>query len=266
MDSRTGMATIALAALLVLAGCSTAIGATAEPQENGTEPDGMTEPDGTTLAAATGTTISVSATGRVTAEPDEARISLAVTADGDTAEAVREQLASDGKALRQALADAGVSDDEIETTSFAVRERSPSDDRSERTDYYGRHTFLVTLSDLDLVGTVIGAATEHADSSVDGVWFTLSEARQAELRADALAKAVESARSDADALAAAADLDVTGVASISTSNGPVYPVMFDGRAVAEGGADGTPTKIDSGPVTVSASVSIVYDADASSDG
>jgi len=62
---------------------------------------------------------------------------------------------------------------------------------------------------------------------------------------------------DADAIAAAADLSVTGVQSASTGGGysPVYEMR---ETAADSG--GVPTEFNAGSVTVSATVDVTYRA------
>ena len=67
------------------------------------------------------------------------------------------------------------------------------------------------------------------------------------------------ARSQADTLASNGDLTITGVQSVSTGHVNVRPYRAELTADAAGGAG---TDIDSGPVTVTASVSVSYNATA----
>jgi uncharacterized protein YggE len=91
-------------------------------------------------------------------------------------------------------------------------------------------------------------------TSVDDVHFTLSDDRRAELRATALDRATTTARTDADDLAAAADLSVTGVERVTTgadfAPGPI--------ARFEDAADGTVLR--PAPVSVTVTVDVTYSA------
>lgn len=68
------------------------------------------------------------------------------------------------------------------------------------------------------------------------------------------------ARDDADLLATAGDVTVTGVRSVSTADVGVQPVDAGLRETADGGG-GAATRIEPGPVTVSATVSVTYRAE-----
>jgi uncharacterized protein YggE len=92
---------------------------------------------------------------------------------------------------------------------------------------------------------------------VEGVTFTLSEERRDELRATALHEAMTNARADADAIAASAELAVTGVRTGSTTESGVEPVRTEAGGPAESAAK---TDVAVGPVTVSVQVVVTYEA------
>lgn len=227
--------TLLVALAVVLAGCSA-------PLQTGT---GM-ETDATT--------ISVSATGTANAEADLAVVSLTVEATADTADDARAQVATGVADVRSALADAGVSAENVTTTGYGI---SPVYDFSNgnRTlrGYQAAHSLAVEVAP-DRAGEAIDVAVGAGATRVDGVAFTLTDERRAELRATALDRAMAAARTDADGIADATDLSVTGVESASTSAdyGP-YPLT---RVADESGG----TVLTPAPVSVSVSVSVTYRA------
>jgi hypothetical protein len=231
---RRSLLAVALAGLLLLAGCTAPL------------------QTGASSADDTGPTISTAGTGQVSAEADLAVVSVAVTARADSADDARGQVADGVASVREALADAGLPEDAVTTAFFSVR---PSDDDEDRVPDSYRATHALRIeTDPARAGEVVDLAVGNGATEVNGVQFTLSDETRDELRAEALAQAVERARADADAVAVAANLELTGVRSISVgtdrSPGPFY---------AETAADrGGQTSFAPGPVTVSASVSITY--------
>ncbi|WP_255151995.1 SIMPL domain-containing protein [Halorarius halobius] len=193
-------------------------------------------------------TVSASGTGEVTADPDEVVVSVASTATGPTPSAATDRLARNTSRLRAALVNA-TSEDAVRTTDFALFERR--DDN--RTTYVARQSFAVTLSNTSAAGRVVDVAVESGATEVLGVRFTLSENRQRQLRQRAIQRAVADARGQADAAAASADLSITGVRSVDVGDGGATPFV-------ERTADAT--RIDPEPVTVSARVSVTYNATA----
>lgn len=244
---RNLIAVLAAALLVVTAGCAGNLTASASPDQS---PDDG--PDGRT--------IEVGASGQASADPDQAIIGVAVVTTGDDATTARERLAENVSSMRQALAEMGIDDDQITTTRYDIsQDHRRKHEEGGPTTYRALHAFEIVLSDLDRTGDVIDTAVENGATNVDGVRFGLSEDRQRELRNQALEDAMANARTQADTLAASADLSVTGVHSASTVENGYRPYMVE---TAAAGANGDSTSIDTGPVTVQVTVQVTYNASA----
>jgi uncharacterized protein YggE len=201
-------------------------------------------------------TITVSATGGADASPDQAVVRVAVTAAGNDPAAVRDTLASGAADLRTSLDEVGA---EYETTRFSIDERRRPPRESERDDrptYRGVHRFTVTVDDPDDAGTVIDAAAT-AGAEVSSVELGLSDERRTELRSGAVENAMADARAQAETIAAASDLSVTGVATVDAQQRHSRPVAFEA-----GGGDGAGTTIDGGEVSVTYGVQVTFNATA----
>lgn len=231
---------------------------------------GAVQPDSSTLAQQTGTnangwyegpTVSVSANGQVDAAPDIAVLNLAVVARADSADDARQQVAEGVERMRTALRDAGVPDDAVSSSGYNLHiEYDHSGEKREVVGYRAVHSFTVELDDVDRAGDVIDVAVSNGATNVNGVYFTLSDERRQSLRAQAIEEAMQNARSDADAIASAGDLDLTGLVSASTSSvGSPGPIYAERAAGADDG--GAPTTIEPGTVSVSVTVSVVYGAE-----
>jgi len=229
--------TLTLVVAVLLAGC------TGPLQTAASDDDG-----------ASGSTISVSASGSATADADRAVVRLSVEATADSADDARAQVASGVESVRTTLADAGIPDANVTTAAFGL---SPVYDRSETnrdvTGYRAMHALTVETTPAR-AGEVIDLAVGAGATSVDGVQFTLSDERRSDLRATALERAMNAARTDADGLAAASDLAVTGVQQITTgADFTPYPAArFEDTA---GG-----TTLQPAPVSVTVTVSVTYTA------
>jgi uncharacterized protein YggE len=243
MNTRLGAVTVAVAALVALAGCGAALQTS----------DDITPADGTD-AGETQRTISTSGTGEVAADADRAVVTVAVTARADTAEEAREAVATNATRMRDALRDVGVDDDNVTTAYYQVQPRFEHDrERDERTlvGYEAVHTYRIDAA-ADAAGTVVDTAVGNGASEVQGVRFTLSDETRAELREEALERAMSDARADADTIASSADLSITGVQSASTGGG--FGPVYEARTTA---ADAG-TTFDAGSVTVTATVDVTY--------
>lgn len=242
MNLRLGAVTVAVVTLVLLAGCGTALQTTDGGTADGGEPEERER------------TISTSGTGEVSAEADRAVVTVAVTARADTAEGAREAVATNASQLRDALREAGVDDDDVTTARYEVQPRFEHDrDRDERTlvGYEAVHAYRID-ADADAAGTVVDTAVGNGADEVRGVTFTLSDETRAELREEALERAMSAARADADVVASSAELSIEGVQSASTGGGagPVYETRET--------ADASGTTFDAGSVTVTATVDVTY--------
>ncbi|WEL20508.1 SIMPL domain-containing protein [Halorhabdus sp. BNX81] len=205
--------------------------------------------------------IDVAGSAEVSAQPDQAVLRLGVVATAEDAQTARTQVAENVTAVRSALTELNVSEDQIETGYYDIGEVRERPETEGTTEYRAVHTLEVTLDDTERVGDVIDTAIDSGANRVDGVSFTLSEERRHELRQDALQKAMDRARTDADTLATSGDLQVVGASSISASDVSVSPYRVEETMTAADAVGGAAsTTIERGPVDVSASVQVVYNA------
>lgn len=231
---------VALAGLLLLAGCSAA------PIDTAAATDAPTD-DGATTIVTTGS-------GSVSAQPDTAVLQLAVVATGDSAETVRADAAERTDALLDALSDAGVPEDAVTTAGYSLTAQYDyAGGERELVGYRAVHTLQVETAP-DEAGETIDAAVGAAGVEVYGVQFTLSDEAREELRAEAVDAAMNAARSDADAAAGAANLSVTGVEQVQIGSSPGYNVRY-----AES-ADSASTQFRPGEVSVQVTVTVTYRA------
>lgn len=195
--------------------------------------------------------ISVSANGEADAAPDQGVVRVAVTSEGDDPSVVRDQLASGADDLRSALDELGV---EYETSDYSIRE--PHRERGDQATYQGYHAFVVTVDDPESVGEVVDGAA-NAGARIGNVQLTLSDEKRNELRDKAIQAAMGDARHQAETIAAASNLDVTGVHDVDASQQRFRPVSYD--TAAEDGAGGS-TQIDMGSVSVTYNVQVTFNA------
>ncbi|MDY7082920.1 MAG: SIMPL domain-containing protein, partial [Halobacteria archaeon] len=207
--------------------------------------------------------IQVSAGGQASAEPNKAVINLAAEATSPDPNRAREKLASQVSSMRQALENAGISEDQIRTTDFSINEqREPvrrpvegGQPSKEEVTYVARHAFEIELSDLNRTGEIIDVAVSNGATQVSNVRYTLSEERRRQVKSEALRDAMENARSQANTLASSAGLSLGSVRSISTTDVSISPVRYQSATLS---ADAGGTSIETGPVSVNAQVNVVY--------
>jgi uncharacterized protein YggE len=207
-------------------------------------------------------TISVSGTGTAEATPDEVHVRLGVSATADTATAAREQVASNASSVRSALANLGVGDEQVRTAGYDLHQRPAERVRttSENPElvYHASHTLRVELTDVDGAGAVIDAAVDNGASGVTGVQFTLADATRQRLQRDALRAAMDDAETAAATLASSAGLALGDASSISTVDPGVPGASVETASYA---ADAR-TELSAGPLAVSTTVHVTYNATA----
>jgi len=246
------LGTAAVVLLVVTAGCTTAL--------TGADPGGDPSVNANPAQTADGSTVTVGASGSVEADPEQAVVRVSVRAEADQARQVRERMAQRADRMRTALEgmDLDVAVVSADYDIRADRERRPEGESSR---FVGRHSFVLTVDTPDRAGDVVVTAVENGAATVEGVRFTVTEETRQQLREQALDRAMENARAEADVLAERGDLQLTTVASASTGQVRVDPYRTE-FALAGGDAGGVPTSFDTGTVTVAAQVQVTYNAEA----
>jgi len=194
--------------------------------------------------------ITVIGTGTVKTVPDEATFSLGVQSEGSTARAA---LAANSEQMRRLIAAvkaAGVAKEDIQTQDVSI---SPTyDDGTRVSGYSARNSVSVRIRDLAKAGAVLDAATNAGANEVYGPMLDRSD--REDLQAKALRSAVADARSKAEALADAADVQLGQVTAISEGfEGGPQPYWSATLARADASAPIEPGKQD-----VQASVTVTF--------
>jgi hypothetical protein len=198
--------------------------------------------------------------GTVTAKPDQARISVGVMTEASTAEDAVSQNATKSSALLAALKSAIGSGGELKTTGYSVNPQYRYDQGRAPviTGYAANQTVEATLTDITLVGKVIDASSKAGANHVNSIEFTLKNDQA--VREQAIAKATASARANAESIAKALGVSVTGVAWAETTEAtavrPIMaPMMMKGQAMMQQPA----TQIESGNLDIHASVTVALE-------
>ena len=234
-----------LLAMLLLACAGTAPGTLIAQPQGG---------ENTMMSMHGGPVIVTSAQGESRVTPDRATILIGVQTQGRTAAQASAENARKQKAVIAALVAKGIGADQISTTEYNVYpqqtfEPNKGDTAPRIVGYNVTNTVRVEVRKVDHVGELIDAALGNGANTINSLDFFASNQDQA--RREALARAVQRARGDAQALAEAAGGRLGDLLELSA--GPQYtpprPVQFR-AAVAE-----TATPISPGEETLSVTVS-----------
>jgi uncharacterized protein YggE len=205
-------------------------------------------------------TITVIGEGKVSVEPDIARVTIGV----ETVKESVQEASAENKVTVEAVLDAlraqGIAEEDIQTTGFNIfAERygpeGPLADSDVR--YRVSNNVTVVIRDLDTVGEVLDAAVEAGANNIYGIEFALDDPSQPE--PDAREMAVADAESKADELAGLMGLTKGRVVSISEvigMGGGYYSNNFAQQARGMGGGGGAP--IAPGQIDLIMQLQIVY--------
>ena len=198
--------------------------------------------------------IAVTGTGEDEVVPDRARIALGVSTQALTAADAAQQNARLQRAILDAVRSQGIPAEQITTSGYNVSPISEYNQQTRRTRITGytvENTVNVEMRRIDQVGPVLDAVLARGANTVSSLAFYSSQAEASRRRA--LARAVERAHADADAMATAAGGHLGELLDMSSSpfEPRPRPVMM---AMARATAADAPTPISEGTETVTATV------------
>jgi uncharacterized protein YggE len=204
-------------------------------------------------------TVTVTGTGTVVVSPDIADVRLGVVVTKPTVKAARETAAEAMTRVIAALKKLGIADKDMQTTTVSLQ---PAYDYAAQanppriTGYTLANGVAVTVRNLDQTGDVIDDSLAAGATSLDGVTFRVDDPAKAQQQARS--DAMNQAKANADTLAKAAGVSITGVASISEASAPVpFPVYYGGGAAAPA-ADSVKTPVQPGTTDVTITVTVAF--------
>jgi uncharacterized protein YggE len=204
-------------------------------------------------------TIAVAGSGKVTVVPDLATASLGVNVQKQSAKAAREAGAAAMTKVIAAIKALGIDDKDITTSMVSLGPVYDYQSTVQRiTGYQLQNTVSVVVRDLAKVSDVLDDSVAAGATTVNGVSFDVADRTAAE--AQARQAAMADAKAKADTLSSAADVAITGVASISESVST--PIWYSPEMSVAGGAKAdaaTPVMPGSTDITITVQVSYLID-------
>jgi len=216
---------------------------------------------GTVSAADTSTdhTITASGTGSVIGTPDRAQISLAVETENTDVKVAQAENAAIMTKVMDALIAAGIPRDALKTTGYNIY--PVYDDLKFPVQkikaYHVANTLTITLHDVNRTGEVIDIGVANGINQANSIQFLLSDEQAQVLRTEALKEATDRAAADARTVAGALGVNITSVKTVDVGQG-YTPVLFQNYAKSDMAGGATPTPIQPGDITVTATVTVTY--------
>lgn len=203
-------------------------------------------------------TVTVGGEGSVRRAPELARVRVGVTTEARTARAASEENARRMAAVVAALRSAGVPEERIQTVQLTVEpayDYEQPQGRQVLRGFVARNVVEAATADLDGLGALLDASIQAGGNTIEGVTFDLED--RAAAQAEALGRAVADARRKAEALAAAAGVELGPVHEISAVQaGPPQPWFAARVATMEMQSDAPP--VSPGELTISATAQVVW--------
>jgi uncharacterized protein YggE len=206
-------------------------------------------------------TITVSGQGELKAEPDRAVVTLGIESRRPKLEEARSEVAKTVEAALKLTRDLKIDQKLVRATRINVQPEYNWDNNARERNligYYVSRQIEVDLRDLDKLGQLLERAFDLGINQVSDPQLDSSKRR--ELEREALAKAVQDARLNAEAVAKAANARLGAPRTISASSGfvpPPVPLRKQAMtAMAE--SDATQT-YHSGEMSFTGNVQVEYD-------
>jgi uncharacterized protein YggE len=205
-------------------------------------------------------TISVQGNGQVMVDPNTATLQIAVETNAAQAnEAVQknaEQMTQVVNSLKKQLG----KDDTLSTSRYNLNPVYQYDQTKQQnvlTGYQATNYVVVTTKQLDQLGKLLDSVAQAGANRVDSLEFSHDKVSQ--YQQEAMTDAVADAQQTAQVLAKAAGVNLGPVQQIQPQQNNVVPMMAMSMAKMGAGRESTP--VEPGQLTVSMSVSMVYEID-----
>ncbi|WP_226023700.1 SIMPL domain-containing protein [Halomicrobium salinisoli] len=198
-------------------------------------------------------TLTATATDDRTAAPERAAIEVTTVGEGESATTARRTARDRAETVRTALRGADVDTARVSTVELTVEDSTTTFEADQSAPYRAVERLRVECPP-EAVTDLVVLATD-AGGTVPNVTFELGDEVRRKLEGEALAGAVERAREQAERMAAAHDLALGGVRSMTT----VDDCFGTSSIVDDALATGAEADLSPEPITVSESVEVVYE-------
>lgn len=203
--------------------------------------------------------LNVNGRGEVKAKPDVAYINISVISKAKTAQAALQDNANKTTNVLNKIKSLIGKQDTVKTSGFnlsPVYDYNQTTKKSELTGYSVSNDLIVKTVDLENLGNLIDATTGVGANRINGPRFDILD--KSKLRKEALRLAVKDAKDTATVTAEAAGVSIVQVMQLNPNYNnpqPLYARSYDSVRAASAESS---TPIESGNITVSASVNITY--------
>jgi len=207
--------------------------------------------------------ITVSGTGQVKVIPDVAYINIGVRNQAGNVTEALDQNTLQAQAVRNELVNAGVAEEDIQTSSFNVYPQYNYDYQGNIIDtvFVVENNVYVTVRNLDDLGILLGKVTESGANSIYGINFNVTDKTTALTQSRELA--FENAKDQAQEMAATAGVNLGEVISMDTYSSDT-PYLVDSTGMGGGSyypQSASKVPISAGNYVINSTVTIQFAID-----
>lgn len=204
---------------------------------------------------------SASGKSTITTIPDRVEITLGISRrenDIKQAQSKANEIINKINTEIQAL---GVKKDDIKTQNYSIYPIYDYQSGDQRITGYSVDISLnVSLDDFEQLNKVVDLATQAGANQVSGIQFKLSDDKEAEIKGQARAEAIEDAKRTAQELAKLAGMKLGKVINVYEEPEAAAPgPYFAAEAMDKGAGGGAPTNVQPGSTRYSYTVTVSYE-------
>ena len=204
-------------------------------------------------------TIAVNGTGTISLTPDMAIVKIGVETQDEDAQTAVANNNDIAEQIMAAMTELGIPDGDLKTTNFSVYPLTRYNDEGEITSisYRVNNSVQVTVRQLDLLGDVFSEAVEAGANNIGGIQFDITNREEA--YAQAMEQAMANARSRAEVLAGAENVEIKQVHTISSfvgGGGIIARNAISEMAVMDSGGS---VPVSSGEMEITVEVNVVFE-------
>ncbi len=201
--------------------------------------------------------------GKTTVEaiPDQAVVNLGITVTDKTVAGAQNQANTITDNLQTQLKSLGIEKKDIQTKDYSLYPNYDWENSNRSIlSYTVNNTLQVTCKDFTLLNQIIDQATAVGVNQVNGINFTLSDAKQAELKKQARQEAIAKAKDNAQELASLTGIklgNLTNVYEYEPDNQVATGVMYSKNLEAST-EDKVATGVEAGTTSYNYQVTLTY--------
>jgi hypothetical protein len=203
--------------------------------------------------------LTASGNGKVYLIPDLAYVFIGVQSKSENVSEALNQNNAKAQAVSNSLKELGVDVKDIQTSAFNVyplQEYGP-DNKLLRTTFVVDNTVNITVRNLSILGKLLDTVVRNGANNINGIQFDVNNKESAVSQARKLA--IESARKQAEEMAAAAGVQLGPLQTLSVySNGGAVPV-FEGKGGAVRADAAASVPVSSGQLVITLDATLVYE-------